>query len=63
MVEEQGTHNELMELKGLYHSLVTRQLTGKEEEYDEKRKNRAEAEVENGGTEKGVKDVQSQKSR
>lgn len=33
-VAEQGTHSELMALKGLYHNLVMRQLTGNEEEND-----------------------------
>ena len=33
-VAEQGTHSELMALKGLYHNLVMRQLTGNEEEKD-----------------------------
>ena len=31
-MEEEGTHDELMELGGLYHSLVTTQLSRAEEE-------------------------------
>jgi len=30
-VKEKGTHEELMEIKGLYHSLVERQMAGKED--------------------------------
>ena len=36
-VKEKGTHAELMELGGLYHSLVERQLAGKEEVGEEER--------------------------
>ena len=32
VVEEQGTHNELMATRGLYYSLVMRQLTGNEDD-------------------------------
>jgi len=32
VVQEMGTHNELMKLNGLYFSLVTAQLTEEEEE-------------------------------
>ena len=35
-VAEKGTHNELMALKGLYHNLVMRQLTGNETENQSK---------------------------
>jgi len=36
-VEEKGTHEDLMGLKGLYYSLVTRQMGNKEEEDEEKK--------------------------
>ena len=35
VVEEQGTHDELMKNRGLYHSLVTAQIT--EDEDDEEK--------------------------
>ena len=44
-VEEEGTHDELMSLEGLYHSLVTTQMAGKEEELEDKVERVTEEEV------------------
>jgi len=34
-VEEKGTHKELLERRGLYHSLVTAQMAGRGEDIDD----------------------------